>query len=224
MLYKLIKLIIITILLSSCASYYNFDFNKNNQAEQNSNINNKSESNIYNRFAIINKNNLLANSNMQFIIKGRFFVSNIDKNNKNFINEYGNFLWQKTNQNEIIELNSPLGLTLAKIIMNDNNKQLLINNHLYVDQDFDNLLQAQLGFNLPIDKLYFWLCGYFIINHNYQIIDSNSFTQDTWLIIFVKWQSLDNLYNSHFSIYPKLIIVNNNKLQIKLLITSFEQL
>lgn len=181
MLIKKIKFILSLasiILISSCASFYDKDGNENL---------------AYNKPTQIDKT---------FNLSGRF---NIKTSKDNY---YGNFAWDKTESNEILNLNTPLGSTVARITIDNNLVTLQTKDEELSGNDLDEMMQKNLGFSLPLDSMHAWVQG-IPLNQYPHTPNTNGFSQLGWKIEYLSWSD-----NNH----PALVRLSDNDLIVKLII------
>ncbi len=167
------------VFLTSCATFYNVNTTK---------------------IVKYNKPKLIEDT---FDISGRFFIKNLDKT------KYGNFTWRKINNKEEIDFNTPLGQVVAKIVIESSNITLYEKDKIYSGNDLDSIMQANLGFILPLNYLHYWIQGVNLPNVVIDKENSNGFNQLGWMIEYVDW------YDTN---HPKIIKLSKNDLQIKLFI------
>ena len=173
---KIILYITIITILTSCASF----FNNNEQ--------------------IINNNyNMPEQINKSFDISGRFYTQ---RNNKKF---HGNFSWIKNNELQQFNILTPLGTTVATILINNNDQYLIYKNKKYDKDKLNSIMNEQLGFSLPLNSINYWIQGVNYPTQQSIKLVSNGFIQDGWLIQYI------NFENSH----PKIIYCTKNNLTIK---------
>lgn len=88
---------------------------------------------------------------------GRFAISYTDQNGQPR-NAYGNFQWQENGDTVRLELNNPLGQTLAIIDSSPGLATLeLPNKPPQTAPSVTDLMQHTLGFALPVEGLRYWL-------------------------------------------------------------------
>lgn len=137
-------------------------------------------------------------------IDGRFTIRTASKD------YYGNFNWQHESANDVLAFMSPLGSTVAKIVVESDVATLTTeDNESYSGSDLDQMMNKQLGFSLPLQYLHYWIQG--IPLPNYPVNDrlSSGFEQLGWKIEYLRWQD-----NNH----PQIVQVSKADLRIKLLI------
>ncbi len=138
-----------------------------------------------------------------FNISGRFIIKQPNKNN------YGNFTWSKSDESEVLDFNSPIGQTVAEIIIESGIATLYTGSESYTAESFNDIMQKQLGFVLPISYLHYWIQGTPLPNEpmDAQLIDG--FVQLGWKVEYLQW--IDN-------IHPEIVQCTKNDLIIKLLV------
>lgn len=138
-----------------------------------------------------------------FDISGRFSIKNATHN------KYGNFNWIKIDKNEELSFNTPLGQTVAKIVLNNGIATLTTEDRTYTSTDLDSMMQQKLGFILPLAYLHYWVQGVALpdVPDTSPLFDG--FKQLGWNIEYLKW---------HDANHPQIIQLTKEQLVIKLLI------
>ena len=89
--------------------------------------------------------------------RGRFAVQYVDQTGQQR-NAYGNFAWHETDSTVTLELRNPLGQTLAVVTSSPAQATLELPNRQPLTADnVSTLMQASLGFALPVEGLRYWL-------------------------------------------------------------------
>lgn len=138
-----------------------------------------------------------------FDISGRFIIKANKKNN------YGNFTWSKQDDDETMELRSPIGSTIARITIKDKIATLATGNKIYTGDNLDQLLEDNLGFILPIGLLHYWIQGVALPNIPLDNQLGDGFTQLGWVVEYLSWSD---------ATHPKVIQCSKGDLTIKLLL------
>ncbi len=138
-----------------------------------------------------------------FNISGRFIIKQPNKNN------YGNFTWNKTNESEVLDFNSPIGQTVAEITIESGIATLYTKNESYTAESFNEIMQKQLGFILPINYLHYWIQGTPLPNESMDEQLTDGFIQLGWKVEYLQWVD---------AIHPKIVQCTKDDLVIKLLI------
>ena len=174
-------LFILCFLLISCSTFYNI--NDDNIIKYNQPI--KLES--------------------SFLINGRFFI-------KSSNSYYGNFTWMHNKLEDNIEFKSPIGQVFTKLNINNKTKlsNLIIKQKIYESDDIENIMQQNLGFYLPFQYLYFWVCGANVPNYPVDKYFYNGFKQFNFEVYFLSWYDIN---------HPKVIKIMNDNTVIKLFLT-----
>lgn len=141
----------------------------------------------------------------EFKVSGRFLAKNSVKNN------YGNFIWDRSKTKEEIKFNTPLGQTVAKVIIKDKIASLIVKNKTYIGSDLDDMMEENLGFTLPLTYLHYWIQGLSIPDQEISDKLDTGFKQLGWTIEYLDW---------HNQNYPKIIQCTKDDLVIKLLINK----
>jgi outer membrane lipoprotein LolB len=88
---------------------------------------------------------------------GRFAAQYVDQTGEQR-NVYGNFDWRENDSTVTLELRNPLGQTLAVVTSSPARATLeLPNKQPLVADNVSTLMQASLGFALPVEGLRYWL-------------------------------------------------------------------
>lgn len=166
---------ILYFLLSSCSTFYNIEDNN------------------------IIKYNQPNKIESEFLINGRFFI----KSNQD--SYYGNFSWMHNKLEDNIDFKSPLGQIFAKLNINHQIESinLIIQQKIYTGDNVKALMQKNLGFYLPFEYLYYWVCGTIVPNYPINKYFYNGFQQFDFNVYFISWYD-----NNH----PKVIkIIKDDK-------------
>jgi outer membrane lipoprotein LolB len=145
----------------------------------------------------------------------------------------GNFTWAQTPQNTTVALQSPLGQTLATIVIDDNSATLT-----QPDQaprraaNVDALVQEALGWPLPISNLRDWLQAYTVDANGHRVLATPTTTttiapiatHDGWQITYLSWQDDNEVGMRNV---PKRIDMEREtaaagKVAMRLVITSWQ--
>ena len=148
-----------------------------------------------------------------FNYKGRFVVTNRHEV------YYGNFVWIKDSDKQDLELQSILGNTIAKININKQYITISLHNKIYKQQIqklnnnyYDNaisqLMKQNLGFEIPIQYMYYWVEGVPLPQYHIEQYMNNGFCQQGWKIE----------YEQYTATKPVIIRMSKENLRIKLLI------
>lgn len=138
-----------------------------------------------------------------YAIDGRFSI-----NSKNS-HKYGNFTWIKNPNYEEINFNTPLGQTVAKIVIESSVVTLTTKDHTYVGNDVDDMLYDNIGFDLPINYLHYWVEGLPLPNEAVTKYIPGGFEQLAWNVKYLDWATAD---------HPHILKCTNQDLVVKLLI------
>jgi outer membrane lipoprotein LolB len=138
-----------------------------------------------------------------YAINGRFSI------NSNTTHKYGNFTWVKTSTNEEINFNTPLGQTVAKITIESGIVTLTTKEHTYVGNDVDDMLYDNIGFDLPVNYLHYWVEGLPLPNTEVARYFTDGFEQASWKVEYLDWSTNNE---------PHLLKCTNKDLVVKLLI------
>lgn len=177
---RYIGLLVVTISLNSCAMFYDVQVDKPEKYVAPKQI------------------------DLNFDVNGRFSIKSSNKNS------YGNFTWNRTPQLEVLELNTPIGETVARLTIESDNITLVDSNKkVYSDDDLDDLMEERLGFVLPLNYLHYWIQGVSLSNEPITAHLEDGFEQLGWKVEYLQWQDPN---------HPKIIQCSRNGTVIKLLI------
>jgi len=137
-------------------------------------------------------------------ISGRFSVNRRDRH------DYGNFTWNKTSDYEELNLNTPMGQTIAQVRVERGIPTLTTRDHVYVGDDVEDMLYDHLGIDLPIDYLHYWIAGVPFPGSPVTKELADGFVQDGFNVEYLSWQDPN---------HPHILKCSSNDFVIKLLIT-----
>jgi outer membrane lipoprotein LolB len=106
----------------------------------------------------------------------------------------GNFTWAQTPQGTTVALQSPLGQTLATIVIDATNATLIQSDKMpRTAANVDALVEDALGWPLPISNLRDWLQAYAVSADGKRILatpqsTATIATRDGWRINYLSWQ------------------------------------
>jgi outer membrane lipoprotein LolB len=125
-----------------------------------------------------------------FSVSGRFTV-NYQKPDGSDDSVSGSFDWQQQGEQARIDLRSPLGQTLAQILVAEQAQLIVPDQPRIVAADVETLTQQQLGWRLPAEGLRDWLLGKPHLRQTAQQIMAQGklqrLTQDGWQIDYLDW-------------------------------------
>lgn len=136
-------------------------------------------------------------------ISGRFSIVTPQKD------YYGNFNWQRESGEDELAFMSPLGNTVARIVVESGVATLTTGGESYSGHNLDQMMQEQLGFSLPINYLHYWLQGIPLPQYPVQNRLNSGFSQLNWKVEYLSWQDTN---------HPQIVQVSNTNLRIKLII------
>lgn len=138
-----------------------------------------------------------------YAIDGRFST------NSKSAHAYGNYTWVKTKEREQINFTTPLGETVAQIIIESGIVTLNAKGKSYVGDDVDDMLYNKVGFDLPLNYLHYWIQGMPIPGEVVDKTLNDGFTQLGWSVEYLEWVN---------QTHPHIIKCTNQDLVVKLLI------
>ncbi len=105
----------------------------------------------------------------------------------------GKFTWTQSATGVDVSLSSPLGDTIARIVVAPDSATLTQRDGARkVARDIDTLTAQELGWSLPVSGLRDWLQGYATAADGQRFAASPAnntvFTRDGWKLTFVTWQ------------------------------------
>lgn len=129
--------------------------------------------------------------------------------------------WQQiSRQQYVIDLFGPLGLGAVKLTGNANIVTLYANQRLYTANSPEQLLEENLGWQLPVSNLYYWIRGLpapslpakmsFDSQHHLKTL-----TQQNWLINYISYQTVNDID------LPKKITLTNNLARVTVVISHW---
>ena len=177
---KLLLFAVLMLSVGSCASFYD--------------VKPVTPPVVYNKPTLIDQN---------FDITGRFFIKQPEKNS------YGNFAWHKLNESEELNFNTPLGQTVAQIIIESGVATLTAKEETYTGDNLDQMMQEKMGFVLPMNYLHYWIQGVSLPNAPVTAELANGFVQLGWNVEYLQW-----LDKNH----PQIVQCTKGDLVIKLFI------
>jgi len=142
----------------------------------------------------------------------------------------GNFTWAQTPQTTTVALQSPLGQTLATIVVNANGATLIQSDQAPRSAaNVDALVEEALGWPLPISNLRDWLQAYAVDADGKRVLATRSSTatiatHDGWRINYLSWQDDNEVGMQNV---PKRIDMERDtseagKVAMRLVITSWQ--
>ena len=97
----------------------------------------------------------------------------------------GRFNWQETSQGSDITLSSPLGNTLARLVVRPEQSELQLGQETQTAAQPEALLERYLKVSLPVSGLKYWLRG---AAKSGTTQAPNSFSEDGWKIDYLQMQ------------------------------------
>lgn len=157
----------------------------------------------------------------RFTLSGRF-TANYQKPDGSDDSVSGHFDWQQRGQQAHIDLRSPFGQTLAKLIIDEQAQLLVPDRAPLVAPDAETLTQQQLGWSLPVRGLRYWLLGQAQPDGPSHITPSESephiaqLNQNGWQIDYLSWHdNQPQRINLHW-------LNGNPKLELRLILDTWE--
>lgn len=149
-----------------------------------------------------------AGSVQSFDASGRLAVKNEGKGS------YANFSWQNLDGLQIIAVTTPLGNEVGSLCQDQNGVSARNSRgKTFRANNIAELSQQLLGFSLPFDYLHQWVNGFWVAGEPHQLQPDGRLSQSGWLIR--RQLRADGKT-------PKMVELENNRLQIKLVFDEFE--
>ncbi len=177
---RILNVFILAVLLGGCASFYEVKANKPVIP--------------YVKPVVIEHN---------FDISGRFNVK------QPYQSSYGNFTWTKQGDSEVLNFQTPIGQTIAQIVIESGIPTLNKDGDTYTGDDFNKIMKTNLGFVMPMSNLHYWMQGVPVSDTPITANLNDGFVQLGWKVEYLQWQDKN---------HPQIIQCSKDNLVIKLLI------
>lgn len=154
-----------------------------------------------------------------WLIKGKLGFRSHDKK------QSANFRWQQTPKQYQLNMTSIIGTSLLNMKGNANGVTLITDDKTYQDSDPGHLIWRVTGWQIPVEKLRFWIKGQH--QKNDQVLTSeqgwvsqlqpkchDSKNCDNWLITYENYKLIDNIWLPHNVVMNNKL--NNNQLLIRI--------
>lgn len=132
------------------------------------------------------------------------------------------FTWQQQSQTDYtIHLFGPLGINNNTLTEKQNQFSLTTSDgKIYTANDPEALMQQQLGYQLPVSNLYYWIRGLASPNQKSektfdQYHHIATLKQNGWNIFYTQYQAINK------KDLPREIIMSQNKTKIKIVVTNW---
>ena len=189
-----LSVFILTFFLASCASPTSQTVNLNSSAHQ---------------FSLKQQE--------QWSIKGKLGFKSPDKK------QSANFRWQQTPQNYQLNMTSIIGTSLLTMLGDANGVTLITDDKTYQDSDPSHLIWRVTGWQIPVEKLRFWIKGQHHENDKVLTSEQGWVSQlqpschdskncDNWLITYGNYKLIDKIW------LPHKVVLNNKLNNSQLLI------
>jgi len=122
---------------------------------------------------------------------------------------YANYNWSMNNQQEVLSLKNPLGITMARmtIVAGVTTIQLL-DGRVFTGDQVDAMTEQSIGVAIPLNYMHNWVQGIPLPQYDYTVTE-NGFTQLGYNVGYLSW------YDAN---HPKLVKITQNDLVIKIFI------
>lgn len=144
-----------------------------------------------------------TNTQQNFNISGRMSIVTPAQSKS------AHFDWVRNQESEELNLTTPLGQTVARLLMQGNNTTLYIKDKEYSNGDLTTLMQEQLGFSIPLNYLHYWIEGVSVPNVSIEQQFNDGFKQLDWEIHYLKWKDAN---------HPEIVQCVAQDISIKILI------
>jgi len=133
----------------------------------------------------------------------------------------GKLYWMQNATNYQINFNAPSGQGALQLLGGEHGVELrLANGDLYTAKDTDTLLREQVGWELPIDGLWYWIRG--LPNPKMQQsvqMDAQglirSLEQENWVIEYDRYQQ----YRGYQ--FPRKIVIESEDMKVRLIVSRW---
>lgn len=131
-----------------------------------------------------------------------------------------NYEWQQTNKNYVIQIHSSLNVYSVAITGDENNVVLWRSRtEHYSAPTPEILLQQQLGWQLPISNLYYWIRGLPAPGRYHTQLDAyghiSNLTQQGWKIEFQRYTTVNNID------VPEMLQLTRQNLAVKIVVKTW---
>jgi outer membrane lipoprotein LolB len=131
-----------------------------------------------------------------------------------------NFRWQQSPLQYQLNMTSIIGTSLVKMHGNDDGVTLIADDETYQDSDPSHLIWRVTGWQIPVEKLRFWIKGQHQIKDQVVISEQGWVNQlqpicdncENWLISYDNYELVDKTW------LPHKVILNNSFTNSQLLI------
>ena len=150
-----------------------------------------------------------------WLIKGKLGFKSPEKK------QSANFRWQQTQQQYQLNLTSIIGTSLLNMQGDENGVTLIADDKSYQDADPNHLIWRVTGWQIPVDKLRFWIKGQHQKNDRVLTSEQGWVSQlqpicnncENWLINYDNYKLVDEIWLPHKVILHNSI--NNSQLLIR---------
>lgn len=149
---------------------------------------------------------LQGGKDVPFRVAGRFSVK-VD--GRGYV---ANFSWLHERQSDELEMTSPIGLTVARLVRAAHEVGLTIGEKTWYASDVDTLTEQQLGWPLPMANLVWWIRGQIAPNTPATIKEDGSLVQQGWTIRFFADQNAAS--------FPRRIDLSRDNLLLRVILNK----
>ncbi len=151
-----------------------------------------------------------------WLIKGKLGFKSPEKKNKS-----ANFRWQQTQQKYQINLTSIIGTSLLNMQGDENGVTLVASDETYQDSNPSHLIWRVTGWQIPVEKLRFWIKGQHQNNDQVLTSEQGWVSQlqpicnncENWLINYDNYKLVDKIWLPHKVVLHNSL--NNSQLLIR---------
>ena len=145
----------------------------------------------------------------KWIFKGRLVVSDSKESWTASID------WEHTEEKDALKLSGPLGQNAIKIILTENSVILdRGEGEVLQSSEIDAFIQAQLGMDIPINSLRYWVLGLTHPDKSFVKL-ADGFEQEKWIIQYSQMQQINKQW------MPRKLKALQNKTRLKLVIDNW---
>jgi outer membrane lipoprotein LolB len=149
-----------------------------------------------------------------WLIKGKLGFKSLKKK------QSANFRWQQTQDHYQLNMTSIIGTSLLNMQGDDGGVTLIADDETYQDSDPSHLIWRVTGWQIPVEKLRFWIKGQYHTNDQVIISEQGWVSQlkpicnncENWLINYNNYKLVDNIW------LPHKVVLNNKLNNSQLLI------
>jgi len=151
-----------------------------------------------------------------WLIKGKLGFKSPEKK------QSANFRWQQKQDQYQLNMTSIIGTSLLTMQGNDHSVTLIADDETYQDSDSSHLIWRVTGWQVPVEKLRFWVKGQHQNNDQVTVSEQGWVSQlqpicnncENWLINYDNYKLVDDIWLPHKVVLNNRL--NNSQLLIKI--------